>query len=64
MTINQAAGQADPTNSSPDQFTVVFSEPVTGFTGDRRELRRQPPAATLVGDVTGSGADLHVRSPG
>ena len=35
MTINQAAGQADPTNASPINFTVVFSESVTDFaTGD------------------------------
>ena len=35
MTINQAVGQADPTNTSPINFTVVFSEAVTGFaTGD------------------------------
>ena len=35
VTINQAAGQADPTNASPINFTVVFSEPVTDFaTGD------------------------------
>ena len=35
VTINQAAGQPDPTNTSPITFTVVFSEPVTGFaTGD------------------------------
>ena len=27
VTINQAAGQADPTNSSPINFTAVFSEP-------------------------------------
>src|SRR5207253_2865791 len=33
VTIDQASGQADPTNSSPINFTVVFSEPVTGFTG-------------------------------
>ena len=31
VTINQAAGQVDPTNSSPINFTVVFSEPVSGF---------------------------------
>ena len=31
VTINQAAGQADPTNASPINFTVVFSEAVTGF---------------------------------
>jgi hypothetical protein len=35
VTINQAAGQSDPTNASPINFTVVFTEPVTGFaTGD------------------------------
>jgi uncharacterized repeat protein (TIGR01451 family) len=31
VTIEQAAGQADPTNVAPINFTVVFSEPVTGF---------------------------------
>ncbi len=31
VTINQATGQADPTNASPINFTVVFSEPVSGF---------------------------------
>jgi len=35
VTINQAAGQADPSGTSPINFTVVFSTPVTGFaTGD------------------------------
>jgi hypothetical protein len=44
VTVNHAVGQADPTNVSPLTFTVVFSEPVTGFaTGD----------ATLSGTVTG-----------
>jgi hypothetical protein len=33
VTINQAAGQADPGSASPINFTVVFSEPVSGFTG-------------------------------
>src|SRR5438309_533281 len=33
VTINQAASQADPTNSSPINFTAVFSKPVSGFTG-------------------------------
>ena len=31
VTVNQASGQADPTNASPINFTVVFSESVTGF---------------------------------
>jgi hypothetical protein len=35
VTIDQASGQNDPTATSPIHFTVVFSEPVTGFaTGD------------------------------
>src|SRR5256884_1610132 len=33
VTINQAAGQADPTSTSPISFTAIFSEPVSGFTG-------------------------------
>ncbi|HVE59101.1 MAG TPA: FG-GAP-like repeat-containing protein, partial [Pyrinomonadaceae bacterium] len=33
VTINQTAAQADPTNGLPLNFTVVFSEPITGFTG-------------------------------
>ncbi len=32
VTINQTASQADPTSASPINFTVVFSEAVTGFT--------------------------------
>jgi hypothetical protein len=32
VTINQATGQADPTNTSPINFSVTFSEPVSGFT--------------------------------
>src|SRR5213596_810164 len=33
VTINQTAGQADPTNASPINFTAVFSKPVSAFTG-------------------------------
>jgi Bacterial Ig domain/Bacterial Ig-like domain len=33
VTINQAAGQADPASASPISFSIVFSEPVSGFTG-------------------------------
>ena len=31
VTVEQAAGQADPTNGSPIHFTVTFSEAVTGL---------------------------------
>src|SRR5438093_1399012 len=33
VTIDQAAGQADPTSASPINFTAVFSKPMSGFTG-------------------------------
>src|SRR6266403_2094669 len=33
VTIDKATGQADPTNTSPINFTAVFSKPVSGFTG-------------------------------
>src|SRR5207247_1784764 len=33
VTIDQAAGQADPTSAPPINFTAVFSKPVSGFTG-------------------------------
>src|SRR6185369_7998557 len=32
VTINQAVGQADPTNTSPVTYTIVFSEPVAALT--------------------------------
>src|SRR5207302_1801753 len=33
VTINQAAGQVDPTNTSPINFTTGISEPISGFSG-------------------------------
>src|SRR5205814_1191957 len=45
VTINQAAGQADPTSASPINFSAVFSEPVCGFTGA---------AVTLSGTAAGT----------
>ena len=63
VTINQAVGQADPTNTSPIIFTVVFSEPVTGFiTGDVTFGGTAGGAKT--GTVSGGPHDLHgQRSP-
>jgi CSLREA domain-containing protein len=34
VTVNQAAGQADPTATGTILFTVVFGDPVTGFAAD------------------------------
>jgi hypothetical protein len=63
VTINQAAGQADPTNASPINFTVVFSEPVTGFqTGDVTITGTAP--GVKIGTVTGSGATYTVEVTG
>ncbi|MFN8473722.1 MAG: choice-of-anchor Q domain-containing protein [Anaerolineae bacterium] len=48
VTINQAAGQVDPTNSSPIHFTVVFSEPVLGFGNTSVTLTGTAGATTAV----------------
>jgi hypothetical protein len=62
VTINQAPGQADPTNTSPITFEVVFSEPVTGFeTGD---VTLEGTAGATIGTVTGSGATYTVAVSG
>ncbi len=62
VTINQAPSQADPTNTSPITFEVVFSEPVTGFeTGD---VTLEGTAGATTGTVTGSGATYTVQVSG
>jgi uncharacterized repeat protein (TIGR01451 family) len=48
VTIDQAAGQADPTNASPINFTVVFDEPVTGFADGDVTLSGTAGATTAV----------------
>ena len=62
VTINQASGQADPTSSSPINFTVVFSEPVTGFTSSDVTVGGTAGATTVM--VTGSGATYNVAVSG
>lgn len=63
VTINKAAGQADPATSGPIIFDVVFSESVTGFsTGDVTLSGTAP--GTLVGTVSGSGATYTVSVTG
>ena len=63
VTINQAVGQADPTNTSPINFTVVFSEAVTGFaTGDVTFTGSA--GGTKTGTVTGSGTTYNVAVTG
>lgn len=47
VTINQAAGQADPTSTSPINFTAIFSEAVTGFTSSDVTLGGTAGATTV-----------------
>jgi len=62
VTINQAVGQADPTTGGPFQFTVVFSEPVTGFAAD--DVQLSGTAGTTLAAVTGSGTTYNVAVSG
>jgi hypothetical protein len=62
VTINQAAGQADPTGTSPVNFTVTFSEPVNGFTG--ADVALSGTAGPTTATVTGSGASYTVAVSG
>ena len=63
VTVNQAAGQADPTNTSPINFTVVFSESVTGFTAEDVTVAGTA-GGTLTPAVTGSGTTYNVAVSG
>src|SRR5688572_6884970 len=59
VTINQSAGQPDPTNISPINYTVIFSEAVTGFdTGDVTITGTA--GGTKTATVTGSGTTYNV----
>ena len=64
VTINQAPGQADPTSTLPINFTVVFSEPVVGFTAQGITLiaGTQTITGNALGSitVTGSGTTYNV----
>src|SRR3989441_7247254 len=55
VTINQAATQADPTSSAPINFTVVFSEPVSGFANSDVTITGTAGGAKTV-TVSGSGS--------
>ena len=55
MTINQAATQLDPTSSAPIKFTVVFSEPVTGFNNNETDLSGSTAGGSLMSNVYDSG---------
>jgi cyclophilin family peptidyl-prolyl cis-trans isomerase len=62
VTINQAADQADPVAGPTVNFTVVFSEPVTDFTGSDVTIGGTAGATTAI--VTGSGTTYNVAVSG
>jgi hypothetical protein len=63
VTVNRAGAQADPTNSSPVNFAVHFSEPVTGFNSADVDLAGSS-LSGLVAAVSGSGADYTITVTG
>ena len=62
VTIDQAAGQDDPTSTTPVTFDVTFDQPVTGFAADDVHLGGTAGATTAV--VTGSGSSYVVAVSG
>jgi hypothetical protein len=62
VTINQATGQADPTNTSPVTYTVVFSEAVTGFTSS--DITFTGTAGATTATITGTGPTYTVTISG
>jgi ELWxxDGT repeat protein len=64
VTIDQAVGQADPTDDTQIQFTVTFSEPVTGFDATDVSFAGSDNPGSLAAAVSGSGADYTVTVTG
>ncbi len=63
VTINQAAGQADPTNGSVINFTAVFDQTMVDFTGEAVAISGTA-GGTKVATVTGSGKTYNVAISG
>ena len=64
VTIAQAAGQADPTSTSPINFTATFSKTVTGFAANDISFAGSTVGGTLTAVVTGTGATYNVAVSG
>jgi hypothetical protein len=63
VTVNQAADQADPTGTSPINFTVLFSAAVTGFTAGEVTISGTA-GGTKTATVTGGGTTYNVAVTG
>jgi len=63
VTINRAAGQADPTGSSPINFTVTFSEPVSDF-DDAADVTLSGTAGAAAVAISGGPSTYNVAVSG
>ncbi len=63
VSINQAAGQADPTKNTTINFTATFTEPVTGFTSSDVTITGTATGTKTV-TVTGTGTTYNVAVGG
>jgi hypothetical protein len=64
VTINRAGGQSDPTNASPINFRVAFSEGVTGFTASDISLAGGTAGGTRSASITGGPSIYNVAISG
>ncbi|MBL8181931.1 MAG: carboxypeptidase regulatory-like domain-containing protein, partial [Blastocatellia bacterium] len=62
--VEQKLGQNDPTNASPIEFTVTFSEPTANFVTGDVNLSASTAPGTLVGTVTGGPTVFNVAVTG
>jgi len=60
VTIEQAVSQADPTGTSPINFAVVFSQPVTGFVTGNLTLTSGTAGGSKTAVITGTGTTYNV----
>jgi len=63
VTVNQAAGQADPAKVLPISFTATFSEPVVDFGNSAVTVGGTAPGSATV-SVTGSGTSYTIAISG
>jgi predicted outer membrane repeat protein len=61
VTINQAAGQPDPSDVQPVRYTTVFSEIVTNFSGAGVSLSGTANVSGAAKNVIGSGANYTIE---
>ena len=64
VTVRPATSQANPTSTSPVNFTVVFSHAVTNFVGSDVTLSASTAGGTLTPTLTGSGSTYNIAVTG